>query len=87
MSKPRTGGCWCGRPPALAGLIEVRGLGIRRVPYEPVAVVGFLVELGAQDAERCLLAAERRPFWRELRCRGLRSQRVPTPCPWCWPIC
>jgi serine kinase of HPr protein (carbohydrate metabolism regulator) len=36
----------------LAGLIEVRGLGIRRVPYEPVAQVGFLVELGAQDAER-----------------------------------
>ena len=37
---------------ALAGLIEVRGLGIRRVPYEPLAVVGVLVELGAQDAER-----------------------------------
>jgi serine kinase of HPr protein (carbohydrate metabolism regulator) len=37
---------------ALAGLIEVRGLGIRRVPYEPVAVVGVLVELGALDAER-----------------------------------
>ena len=37
---------------ALAGLIEVRGLGIRRVPYERVAVVGVLVELGAQDAER-----------------------------------
>jgi serine kinase of HPr protein (carbohydrate metabolism regulator) len=37
---------------ALAGLIEVRGLGIRRVPCEHVAVVGFLVELGAEDAER-----------------------------------
>ena len=37
---------------ALAGLIEVRGLGIRRVPFEHVAVVGFLVELGAQDAQR-----------------------------------
>jgi serine kinase of HPr protein (carbohydrate metabolism regulator) len=37
---------------ALAGLIEVRGLGIRGVPYEQVAVVGVLVELGAQDAER-----------------------------------
>jgi hypothetical protein len=33
-------------------LIEVRGLGIRRVPCEHVAVVGFLVELGAQDVER-----------------------------------
>jgi HPr kinase/phosphorylase len=38
--------------PALAGLIEVRELGIRRVPREELAVVGFLVELGAQDAER-----------------------------------
>jgi serine kinase of HPr protein (carbohydrate metabolism regulator) len=38
---------------ALAGLIEVRGLGIRRVPHEPLAVVGLLVELG-QAAERLL---------------------------------
>jgi serine kinase of HPr protein (carbohydrate metabolism regulator) len=38
--------------PVLAGLIEVRGLGIRRVPYEPVAVVGALVELAAEDARR-----------------------------------
>jgi serine kinase of HPr protein (carbohydrate metabolism regulator) len=37
---------------ALAGLIEVRGLGIRRVPCEQVAVVGFAVELDAEDAER-----------------------------------
>ena len=36
----------------LAGLIEVRGLGIQRMPHEPVAVVGFLVELGQTDAER-----------------------------------
>ena len=33
--------------PALAGLIEVRGLGIRRVPFEPLAVVGLLMDLGA----------------------------------------
>lgn len=38
--------------PALAGLIEVRGLGIRRVPFEPVAVVGTVVELAAKDAGR-----------------------------------
>jgi HPr kinase/phosphorylase len=37
---------------ALAGLIEVRGLGIRRMPYEPLAVVGLLVELGQADIER-----------------------------------
>ncbi|HWP25315.1 MAG TPA: serine kinase [Xanthobacteraceae bacterium] len=36
----------------LAGLIEVRGLGIRRLPYEPVAVVGGVVELAAGDANR-----------------------------------
>ena len=36
----------------LAGLIEVRGLGLRRVPYEPVAVVGLVVDLAAADAER-----------------------------------
>jgi len=38
--------------PALAGLIEVRGLGIRRVPYEPLAVVGMLVELGRAEMDR-----------------------------------
>ena len=37
---------------ALAGLIEVRGLGIRRLPYEPVAVVGWIVDLAAADAQR-----------------------------------
>ena len=36
----------------LKGLIEVRGLGIRRLPYEPVAAVGLVVDLGAGDAER-----------------------------------
>ena len=36
---------------ALAGLIEVRGVGILRLPYEPSAVVCLVVELGA-DAER-----------------------------------
>ena len=38
--------------PALAGLIEVRGLGIRRLPFEPLAVAGLVVELGRTDAER-----------------------------------
>ena len=37
---------------ALAGLIEIRGLGIQRVPHEPLAVVGLLVELGHTEAER-----------------------------------
>src|SRR6202011_5306310 len=38
--------------PALAGLIEVRGLGIRRPPYEPVAVIGLVVDLAVPEAER-----------------------------------
>jgi serine kinase of HPr protein (carbohydrate metabolism regulator) len=38
--------------PALAGLIEVHGLGIRRVPYEPLAVVGLLVDLGTAATKR-----------------------------------
>ena len=45
--------------PVLAGLIEVRGLGIRRVPYEPVAEVGTVVELSAGDALRLPEAASR----------------------------
>ena len=37
---------------ALAGLIEIRGLGLRRLPYEPVAVVGLVMDLEAVDAGR-----------------------------------
>jgi serine kinase of HPr protein (carbohydrate metabolism regulator) len=36
----------------LAELIEVRGLGIRRVPFEPLAAVGLVIDLAAADAER-----------------------------------
>src|SRR5262245_27223829 len=42
---------------ALSGLIEIHGLGIRRLPFEPVAVVGWVVDLTAADAAR-LPAAE-----------------------------
>jgi serine kinase of HPr protein (carbohydrate metabolism regulator) len=38
--------------PALAGLIEVRGLGIRRLAYEPVAAVALVIDLAAKDAGR-----------------------------------
>ena len=37
---------------ALAGLIEIRGVGIRKLPHEPSAVVGLVVDLAAADAER-----------------------------------
>ena len=38
--------------PALAGMIEVHGLGIRRIEFEAVAVVGLVVDLAAEDGER-----------------------------------
>jgi HPr kinase/phosphorylase len=38
--------------PALAGLIELRGTGIRKLDYEPAGVVGLVIDLDAADAER-----------------------------------
>jgi HPr kinase/phosphorylase len=43
--------------PSLAGLIEVRGQGIRQVPCEFVAAVGFVADLDAADAARMPEAA------------------------------
>jgi serine kinase of HPr protein (carbohydrate metabolism regulator) len=41
------------RPVAeLHGLIEIRGLGIRRLDFVSEAVVGLVVDLAAEDAER-----------------------------------
>jgi HPr kinase/phosphorylase len=37
---------------ALAGLIEISGLGIRRCDFAAEAVVGLVVDLNADDAER-----------------------------------
>jgi len=39
-------------PKELAGLIEVRGLGIRHMAHEAVAVVGGVVDLAAAEAQR-----------------------------------
>jgi HPr kinase/phosphorylase len=44
--------------PALAGLIEVRGVGIRRLDHEPLAVVGLVVDLAVAEAERLPRTAE-----------------------------
>lgn len=37
---------------ALAGMLEIRGLGIRRLSYEAMAVAGLVIDLAAADAER-----------------------------------
>jgi HPr kinase/phosphorylase len=47
------GGRLLARPAAaLAGLIEVRGVGLLRVAHEPSAIVGLVVDLAAADAAR-----------------------------------
>jgi serine kinase of HPr protein (carbohydrate metabolism regulator) len=50
--EPRHGRLLVRPAPELAGLIEVHGLGIRRLACEPVAVVGLVVDLAAADGER-----------------------------------
>jgi HPr kinase/phosphorylase len=48
-----SGGRLLARPAGpLAGLIEVRGVGLLRLPYEASAVVGLVVDLGSKDASR-----------------------------------
>jgi serine kinase of HPr protein (carbohydrate metabolism regulator) len=59
-------------PSELAGLIEVRGLGIRRLEHEPMAVVGLVVDLAAPDAERLPS-----PLQQETEVAGIRLARHP----------
>jgi HPr kinase/phosphorylase len=48
-----SGGQLVVRPaPALEGLIEVRGLGIRRCAFTNEAIVGLVIDLASDDAER-----------------------------------
>jgi HPr kinase/phosphorylase len=47
-------------PAALAGLIEVRGLGLMRLAHEASAVVGLVVDLAATDAQRLPEPADRK---------------------------
>jgi HPr kinase/phosphorylase len=58
-------------PPVLAGLIEVRGLGIRRLDHEPVAVVGLVVDLAMPEAQRLPGAADR-----EIVVAGIKLPRL-----------
>jgi serine kinase of HPr protein (carbohydrate metabolism regulator) len=36
----------------LAGMIEVHGLGIRRLDYEPIANIGWVIDLASPDGAR-----------------------------------
>jgi hypothetical protein len=46
------------RPAAeLAGLIEVRGVGICALPHEPVAVLGWVIDLAADESPRLPVGA------------------------------
>src|SRR5262245_36377710 len=56
----------------LAGLIEIRGLGIRRIEHVGEAVVGLVADLAAEDGER-LPAAEALT----VRIDGVELQRIP----------
>jgi serine kinase of HPr protein (carbohydrate metabolism regulator) len=60
--------------PELTGLLEVRGLGIRHVPYEPIAVAGLVVDLAASDSDR--LPA---PHQQETVISGVRLPRLGVP--------
>ena len=56
----------------LAGLIEIRGLGIRRCDFAGEAVVGLVVDLSAADAERLLP-----PEALLARIHGVQLPRIP----------
>lgn len=58
--------------PALAGLIEMRGLGIRRLPYRPMVAVRHVVDLAAPDASRMPA-----PQARRILLQGIEVERIP----------
>jgi HPr kinase/phosphorylase len=69
--EPRHGRLLVRAPAPIRGLIEIRGLGVRRLPFEPLAVVGLVVDLGASDAQRLPL-----PHAREIRLEGISLPRL-----------
>lgn len=59
-------------PQTIEGMIELRGSEIQRVPFERFAVVGLVVDLAAEDAER--LPA---PTALRTEILGVRLPRIP----------
>jgi HPr kinase/phosphorylase len=58
--------------PALAGLIEIRGLGIRRCDYAAEAPIGLVVDLDAADADRLP-----QPDSMQVQIGGIMMPRIP----------
>ncbi|HVX76597.1 MAG TPA: HPr kinase/phosphatase C-terminal domain-containing protein [Bradyrhizobium sp.] len=56
----------------LAGLIEIYGLGIRRCEFVEQAIVGLVVDLAAQDAERLPS-----PEILSISIKGIKIPRIP----------
>jgi len=59
-------------PPQLEGLIEIRGVGVRRLPFEPMAMIGLVVDLAAADGERMPA-----PSSQNAEISGIRLPRLP----------
>ena len=59
-------------PEATRGMIEMRGLGIRRVECEPLALIGLVVDLAAADGARL---PEARAC--EIEIHGIKLPRLP----------
>jgi serine kinase of HPr protein (carbohydrate metabolism regulator) len=59
-------------PKTIEGMIELRGAGVRSMPFERFALVGLVVDLAAEDAERVPEPAALRT-----EILGVRLPRVP----------
>ncbi|WP_315724173.1 MULTISPECIES: HPr kinase/phosphatase C-terminal domain-containing protein [unclassified Bradyrhizobium] len=68
----RGGEMWVSPAPALAGLLEIRGLGIRACDFVSEAPIGLIVDLMAEDAER--LPSPDALRWNE---NGIELPRIP----------
>ncbi|CCD86106.1 putative HPr kinase/phosphorylase [Bradyrhizobium sp. ORS 285] len=68
----RGGEIWVSPAPSLAGLIEIRGLGIRSCDHVSGAPIGLIVDLMAEDAAR--LPSPEALRWRE---NGIELPRIP----------
>ncbi|MGQ3676157.1 HPr kinase/phosphorylase [Xanthobacter sp. TB0139] len=64
----QNGALWAAPPPVLAGLVEVRGLGIMRFPHRPRVRLTHLVDLGRDN--------ERMPECRHVDFEGVELRQI-----------